>query len=104
MNTLGPGFNTGGADGASISPDGRYQFWRRYDGGQANIYWVANPFYVVSEPATVIHIGFAAISLFCATAARAAIRATRNNQRDYKDGGAVDLMRKHTPPLHCGLE
>ncbi len=43
MNTLVPGFDTGGADGPSISPDGKYLFWRRYYGGPPDIYWVANP-------------------------------------------------------------
>jgi hypothetical protein len=48
MDTIISGFNTGGADGPSISPDGRYLFWRRVDDGQGtyqNIYWVSNPFF-----------------------------------------------------------
>jgi Tol biopolymer transport system component len=43
MNTVVPGFNTGGADGPSISPDGKYLFWRRYDDGRPYTYWVENP-------------------------------------------------------------
>jgi CubicO group peptidase (beta-lactamase class C family) len=43
MDTLVPGFNTGGADGPSISPDGKYLFWRRFHDGQPAIYWVESP-------------------------------------------------------------
>jgi Tol biopolymer transport system component len=43
MDTIILGFNTGGANGASLSPDGKFLFWSRYDDGQPHIYWVENP-------------------------------------------------------------
>jgi len=42
MDDVIPDFNLGGADGPSVSPDGKYLFWRRYSGGQPDIYWVEN--------------------------------------------------------------
>ncbi len=63
MDSLGAGYNTSGDEYApSLSPDGRYLFFARYNGVQGDIYWVANPFYV-PEPATAIQLALAAMLL-----------------------------------------
>jgi hypothetical protein len=45
MDTIIPGFNTGGGSAPSFSPDGRYLFWVRGSMAQRDFYWVLNPFY-----------------------------------------------------------